>query len=385
MANSPHLQLVDSTLREGEQHPGVRFTTMDRIDIALALDRFGIDIIEMPTPVASPQAGADIQAIANLSLTARVACHTRCRPDEINQAADCGADIVHVYMGSSPTLREHGHGRDLCRILKAIDEAAIAVSRTKLASRFSCEDAFRTPIGELSRILLHAEEAGFQRVGIADTVGAACPKQVTEVIGFVRQLVATEIEFHGHNDGGCAVANAHAAFLAGASHIDVTALGLGERNGITALSDFVARLWLTERASVARYCLPELIGIDELVAERALVSVPFSACISGANVFTHKAGPHIKAVVSNPETYEVLDPAAFGRKRSLDVAHRLTGRHAISFRVRELGVQLSEEQIKRITEVVKLESERKPIGLEGLDRIIYRFNTEKGHSHGNTF
>ena len=383
MSDHRRLRLVDSTLREGEQQPGVSFSSDDQVEIALALDAFGIDVIEVPTPIASPRAESDVRRLADLGLKAQLACHTRCRPDEILRAAHCGADMVHVYLGSSLALQQFGHGQNLPRILNAMDAAADMLTATQLPGRFSCEDAFRTPIGDLSRILLHAEELGFERVGIADTVGAASPEKVTDVVRFVRQLVKTDIEFHGHNDGGCAIANAQAAFHAGATHVDVTSLGLGERNGITSLSGLVACLWLNDRSSLEPYELSQLIHVDELVAERAGISVPFSSCISGPHVFTHKAGPHIKAVVAQPSTYESLDPSIFGRERSLDVAHRLTGRHAILHRAQELGLDLTTEALQEATKELKSLADRGHPTSDVLDSILRQWQTRKGQSHGN--
>ena len=235
-------QIVDSTLREGEQYAGVRWTSADRIRIARELDAFGVQYIEMTSPAASPRSAADLTQVARLGLNAKVLTHVRCRIDDAQRAVAAGARGVNLLFGTSPLLRAHSHGRGIDDIIREAREVVVWLQQHGVEIRFSCEDAFRTPLKDLLRIYQAVDGLGVHRVGVADTVGAATPRDVEEVVRAVRKSVFCDIEFHGHNDGGCAIANAHAALESGATHISATVLGLGERNGITALSGLIARI-----------------------------------------------------------------------------------------------------------------------------------------------
>ncbi|MCA9886624.1 MAG: homocitrate synthase, partial [Anaerolineae bacterium] len=203
--------------------------------------------------------------------------------------------------------------------------------------RFSSEDSFRSDLVDLLTVYRAVDEIGVNRVGIADTVGVAHPMQVHELVRTLRGVVHCDIEFHGHNDTGCAIANAFAALSAGATHIDTSVLGIGERNGITPLGGFVARMYAQNPELIRRrYDLPLLREIENLVANLVEVDVPFNNYITGYTAFTHKAGIHAKAILNNPSTYEILDPADFGLTRYVHVAHRLTGWNAIKQRAEQL-------------------------------------------------
>lgn len=370
MSRTFQVHIVDSTLREGEQFAAADFTSEDRLRIARALDEFGVDYIEMTSPAASPQSARDLRAVVGLGLQARILTHTRCHLDDARLAVESGVHGVNLLFGTSEYLRRHSHGRSIESIL---EEAATVIRYLQgcgVEIRFSCEDAFRTPLEDLLTIYRAVDALGVHRVGIADTVGIATPREVTALIGAVREAVNCDIEFHGHNDSGCAVANAFAALEAGATHIDTTVLGIGERNGITALSGLIARLYLTDSSLVERYTLSRLTSLDELVSEIIGLPVPFNSCITSATAFTHKAGLHTNAVLREPRTYEALDPSAFGRERNVLVGHRLTGRHALAHRATALGIQLTEEALRRVTALVKALADRAPLSETQVDALL---------------
>ncbi len=374
--------IVESTLREGEQHPGIHWSSSDRLAIAEALDAFGVEIIEMPSPAVSAVVADDLRLISHRGFKARIASHVRCIPAEMQQAIDCGAQILHVYLGSSQQLRTNGHGRDWPAMLELVARAGEVVRRNGIPARFSCEDAFRTPIPDLVRIFQAAEDAGFERIGLADTIGAATPDQVRETVAVMRHVLRCDIEFHGHNDSGCAVANTHMAFRCGATHLDTTVLGIGERNGIAPLGDLVARLWLDDQTIAQRYELGLLAPIAELVARLAGIPVPHTACVGSRHAFTHKVGPHVKAVISDPSSYEALPPEVFGRTRTIEVAHRLVGHHAIAHHAATLGIQVSPEGLKAATLAAKELADRgelNPIALDALLREQARREEETAH------
>jgi homocitrate synthase len=367
------VSLVETTLREGEQFAFARFTSAQRQTIAQALDAFGVEYVELTSPAASPQSRADLAAIARLGLRAKVLTHIRCHPDDARLAIECGAQGVNMLFATSQILRRHSHGRSIAAIIDEAQSVIADVARHDVEIRFSCEDAFRTDLDELLAVYRAVDSVGVQRIGIADTVGVATPRQVYEVVSAVRQAVSCDIEWHGHNDGGCAVANAFCAYEAGATHIDVSVLGIGERNGIASLSGWIARLATLDPGLVARYNLPLLPEIDALVANMLGVPIPFNEPISAPTAWTHKAGLHQKAVLADPSSYEVLDPQLFGRARDVRVAHRLTGWHAIAERARQLGLVLSESAARQAAQQIKALADERDIDDEDVEQVILSF------------
>lgn len=365
--------LVETTLREGEQFVHAHFTSEQRKEIARALDAFGVEYLELTSPAASPQSAKDLAAIAGLGLRAKVLTHTRCHLDDVRLAVEHGAQGVNVLFATSEQLRRASHGRTLDEIIEQALTVISYLQQYPVEIRFSCEDAFRTPLEDLLRVYEPIAATGIHRIGLADTVGIATPTQVIEVVRAVRAAVSCDIEFHGHNDTGCAIANAFCAWQAGATHIDVTILGIGERNGITPLGGFIARLASLDPRLVERYDLAMIPQLDQMIATMVGVPIPFNNYISGMTAFTHKAGMHTKAVLVDPKSYEVLDPALFGRTRTVATAHRLTGWHAIAERARELGIILSEEQARAIAHRVKVLADQRLLDIDDLDNLLYEY------------
>jgi homocitrate synthase len=223
-------------------------------------------------------------------------------------------------------------------------------------------------------VYLAVDRVGVNRFGIADTVGVATPMHVYQLVSGLRRLVKADIEFHGHNDSGCAIANSVTALEAGATHIDTSVLGIGERNGITPLGGLIARMYAINRDLVKKkYKLKKLRKIDEMVAKMVGVGIPFNNYITGVTAFTHKAGIHAKAILNQPETYEILNPRDFGMTRYISIAHKLTGWNAIKDRAEQLGLTLTDEQIREVTAHVKAIADQKQIDLNDVDELLYRW------------
>lgn len=365
--------LVDTTLREGEQFATAHFSSSQRLAIAEALDAFGVEYIELTSPAASPQSARDLEVIARRGLRARIATHVRCHLDDARLAIEHGAQGVHLLYATSEPLRQASHGRSLDQI---VEEARVVIAYLRqfpVEIRFSAEDTFRTDLPSLLRVYQAVAELGVHRVGLADTVGIATPRQVYATVAEVRAAVNCDIEFHGHNDAGCAVANAFCAFEGGATHLDVTVLGIGERNGIASLAGMVARMASLDPQMVAHYDVAMLPELDRMVAEMVGVTVPFDAPISSPFAFHHKAGLHTKAVINDPRSYEVLDPARFGRARTVAVAHRLVGWHAVAERARELGIYLSESAARQAATRIKTIGDDHELNSTTVDEILYEY------------
>jgi len=366
-----NFSIIESTLREGEQFVNAFFTTEQKVHIAHMLDDFGVEYLELTTPCASAQSEADCRTIANLGLRAKTLTHTRCTLEDVKRAVATGVNGVDVVIGTSSILRKFSHGKDINAIIDLAGEVLNYLKQQNVEMRFSTEDSLRSNPEDLFRIYQAVDAIGVNRVGIADTVGIGTPRQIYSLVSAVRERVKADIEFHGHNDTGCAIANAYAALEAGATHVDTSVLGIGERNGITPLGGLIARLYADNPASVMKYRLPLLMDLDRYVAELVNVDIPFNNYITGFSAFTHKAGIHAKAVLNNPSTYEVLKPEDFGLTRYIHIAHRLTGWNAIRFRAEQLRLSISDEALKVIAEEVKNLSDKRSMTLDEVDRLLY--------------
>lgn len=371
-----HFNIIESTLREGEQFVGANFSTEDKLKIADALDELGVEYIELTSPAASPISLEECKMIAKRGLKTRVLTHIRCHMDDAKLALDTGVQGIDLVIGTSSYLREFSHGMAMDQVIdRAVEVLTWLRSQSKeMELRFSTEDSFRSEESDLMRVYLAVDRVGVNRFGIADTVGVATPMMVYRLVNGLRRLVKADIEFHGHNDSGCAIANAYSALEAGATHIDTSVLGIGERNGITPLGGLIARMYVTNRAAIKKkYKLKKLRKIEEMVANMVGVGVPFNNYITGVTAFTHKAGIHAKAILNKPETYEIIDPRDFGMTRYISIAHKLTGWNAIKDRAEQLGLQMSDDQLKDVTAHIKALADQKRIELNDVDELLYRW------------
>jgi homocitrate synthase len=375
MAQSSYA-IIDTTLREGEQFAGASFTSADRMRVAEALADFGVEMVELTSPCASPASQADVSAVSRRlgNGKTRVTTHIRCNLEDAKVAVDTGVHGISTVIGLSPQLRAASHGMDPGAIVDYATEVLsfIREQRPDVILRFSTEDTFRALNDDWLTVYRRLARLGVcDRFGIADTTGGADPFTVQAVVGELRQAVDTDIEFHGHNDTDCAVANAFAAWRGGATHIDTSIMGIGERNGIASLEGFLARMYAQDPAGTkAKYQLDRLPALAEMVAEVAGVPVPFNQAVVGAAAFTHKAGIHTNAVLRAPDSYEILRPEDFGRVRSLEIAHKLTGRNAITARAVSLGYDLDRKTLKAVTLQVKALADVGPVDLGALDALL---------------
>lgn len=375
LSNTANFNIIESTLREGEQFATAWFSTETKVKIATALSDFGVEYIELTSPAASPQSRHDVETICKLGLKSKILTHVRCNMEDARLAVECGVDGVDVVIGTSSFLQKHSHGKDMEYITKTAIEVINYIKSQNIEVRFSSEDSFRSDFVDLLYLYKAVDRIGVNRVGVADTVGCASPRVVYDLVRTLRGVVSCDIECHFHNDTGCAIANAHAALEAGATHIDTSVLGIGERNGITPLGGLMARMIVDSRDYVtSRYKLHKLKEIEDMVAEAVQVNIPFSNPITGFCAFTHKAGIHAKAILNNPSTYEILNPADFGMTRYVHFASRLTGWNAIKSRVEQLGLGMSDDQVKILTSKIKQMADVRPLAIDDTDSIIRTFH-----------
>jgi len=365
------LTILDTTLREGEQFTGAYFRPEQRLAIARQLDAIGVGMIEVPSPIASPETRGAIEQLCALNLRARIIAHVRCVEADVVAALETPVAGLNLFYGTSTQLREHSHGRDIAHILA---DALPLIRRVRAAGRyvrFSAEDAFRSDLVDLLTVFDAVVEAGVERIGLPDTVGIARPRQVEQLVRLCRERYPqVGIEFHGHNDTGSALANTIAALDGGADCLDVTVLGIGERNGIAPLSGLIAQLYTHHGELLEGYDLGQLAALDHYVADCLHLHIPFNMPITAPGAFTHRAGVHTRAVLNNPRAYEALNPGDFGLDRRLDIGSRYTGRHAVGQRASELGMHLSDDEIGLLTSALKARAEAGALSHDEVDTFI---------------
>ncbi|MGO1118846.1 homocitrate synthase/isopropylmalate synthase family protein [Rhodovibrionaceae bacterium A322] len=370
------LKLIDTTLREGEQCALANFTYADKVALCEALIDLGLDYIELPNPFASATALEDNRRLLKKFSGSKTQflAHLRCHPDDIACAMELPLAGVNITIALDGHRAALSHGLSPQEALNRAKDLLqdLRHSRPAWQLRFSSEGLLNSQVGD--SLAAYKELDGLKLVdciGVSDTRGDADPFQVHTVVSHLRKDLSCELEFHGHNDTGCAVANAYAALKAGANRIDVSLLGIGERNGITGLEGFLARLLVSDWAELAKgYNLPALPGACRTLTDRLGIEAPFNTPVVGQTAFSHKAGIHTSAVLKDPALYESIAPETFGLTRQLLAGHHLTGRHVVADRARALGLSLSGDQAREAARRVKDASAHRALDTEELDSLL---------------
>ncbi len=315
---SKMVKILDTTLREGEQTPGVHFKLEQKVEIAELLDKFGVDYIEAGMPIISEHDKRCVKAIASLGLKAEILGHAKAKKEDIDAVVETGCQWVGIFCGINDlSLKYKLDGKNKQEVYKMIEESIKYAKSKGLKVRYTVEDATRTLIENLIEVARLAKNAGADRYSIADTVGCSTPEKMLKLVSTIRKKVNIELEAHCHNDLGLANANSLAAFRAGAAVIDVTINGIGERTGLTSLQEFSLALKTLYRENTRKYnLLPELSKLVEKYSGFHLDSL---RPIVGDNAFTHTARLHKEAVKKETSCYEFINPEIIGRSRNLEV------------------------------------------------------------------
>ncbi|NDL66503.1 homocitrate synthase/isopropylmalate synthase family protein [Anaerotalea alkaliphila] len=308
------LHIVDSTLRDGEQSPGVAFSLEEKKEIAAALDMLGVDVIEAGIPVMGKEEMESVYEILQMGLGAEILTWNRMRYEDIRSSLVIGARNIHISVPSSDIQITRKLGSTREEVLHAMAVLVeLAVARGASVS-IGAEDASRADRQFLLTLFQLAQREGAYRVRYADTVGALEPFGVMERIGSLSGKLDIPVDFHGHNDFGLGTANALAAFRAGADYVSCCVNGLGERAGNTALEEIAVAAALMEGARVD-IDLGGLPALSKMVETSSGRMVHASKPIVGDMVFSHEAGIHVDGIRKEPKTYEYLEPGLFGRER----------------------------------------------------------------------
>ena len=347
------INIVDGTLREGEQSPGVYFTKEEKVQIAQELDRVGVPILDVGMPSVSSEEREAISAIAHQGLKASVGVSTRLKKNEVDQAFECDAKEVFVICPVSPLHIRSKLGLDEEGVKRLTEDTVRYACRKALLVNLVAEDASRAEIPFLCEILSHAFQWGAQRAFICDTVGVMEPFGMKDLVKKVRDQIPQEMELgvHCHNDLGLATANTLAAIEAGVNYPSVTVNGIGERAGNPPLHEVVLALKKIFHRQHG-IDLQGLYNLSRLVEQCSGIFIPPHAPIIGLNAFRHESGIHVDGILKNSQTYKIIDSKEVGRKSSF-VLGKHTGTQAILHLLRQRGYEANEEELKEILQRVK--------------------------------
>jgi 2-isopropylmalate synthase len=349
------IYIFDTTLRDGEQSPGVNLNTQEKVEIGLQLEKLGVDRIEAGFPAASPGDLAAVNAVARAVKNASVIGLARSRTQDIDAVREAlvGAQdpCLHLFLATSPIHREHKLRMNKQQVLETA-EAAIQYAKKYFDKiEFSPEDAGRTELDFLCEVTEMAIRAGATVVNIPDTVGYLTPGEFGNIFKVLRENVhgieKIQLSAHCHDDLGLATANALAAILNGADQIEGTINGIGERAGNTSLEEVAMTLETRQHLFQAKtgLVLSEIYRTSRLVSKLTGMVVPGNKAIVGANAFAHESGIHQDGMLKEKSTYEIMTPATIGLKESKLVMGKHSGRHAFREKLIDLGYDLSEEQV----------------------------------------
>jgi 2-isopropylmalate synthase len=381
------IAVLDSTLREGEQTPGVYFDEHIKLAVASLLDEIGVDVIEAGHPIVTERIGLAVRRLADKGFRARVGAHARSLTQDVDKALECGVGFLGVfYCVADERLRDRsqtleGAVGQISRVIHYARER-----KEDLVIRYTPEDTVRSSFANVVSAASEAVRAGADIISVADTTGCLIPRSRNSMFEYVSRLrdeldrrnLSPRIAVHCHNDRGLALANALEGYQAGAGIIDVSVLGLGERAGIADLAALMAVL-AHDFGEGERWNLTKIPELYRLVSQYSGLPIPVNAPICGLNAFTHCAGVHTQAALRNPLHYQSLDPAIVGRVSEIALDH-MAGISALRHSLEMIGEDdVDEELARRLLYKIKEVGETgRTVGLEELRLIVRYFKEREG-------
>jgi 2-isopropylmalate synthase len=346
-----YIRIFDTTLRDGEQTPGVSLTFEDKIEIARQLSLLGVDSIEAGFPASSDGERKVMKEIVKAGLDSEICGLARANRNDIDAAIGCDVDAVHVFIPTSPVQMKYAVNLTPEQVISATVDSVEYVKKHGLTCEFSPMDATRSALPFLKQVCRAAEKAGMDRLNVPDTVGIMIPRTTSELIGDIKTAVKVPISIHCHDDFGMAVANSLAAVEAGATQVHCTINGLGERAGNASLEEVVMALHMIYKLKTGVNSRL-LYSTSRMVATLTGITVQANKAIVGENAFAHESGIHTRGVTVKPLTFEPIKPEVVGRTRKL-VAGKLAGTRGIKAELEEISIHPTEEQLKEIVQRVK--------------------------------
>jgi 2-isopropylmalate synthase len=383
MSHASTVLIFDTTLRDGEQAPGFSLDVDAKLTVARALDALGVDIIEAGFPIASPADAAAVERVSREITRPVIAALARCRREDIEAATTAlkpaARPRIHTFLATSDLhlSRKLRISREAC--VEAIVAGVAQARRATDDVEFSAEDATRSDIDFLCRVVEAAIKAGATTVNLPDTVGYSTPDEIREFFSTIRGRVpnADQATFsaHCHDDLGLAVANSLAALQGGVRQVECCVNGIGERAGNASLEELVMAM------RVRRDRLPydtainatRLYETSQLVCQLTTEGLQANKAIVGRNAFAHEAGIHQDGVLKDPTTYEIMRPQDVGQPTNRLVLGKHSGRHAVARRCEDLGLSITGAELdETYRAVVTMGEHRKAVGDGDLRRIVER-------------
>ncbi|MEM3640380.1 MAG: 2-isopropylmalate synthase [Candidatus Bathyarchaeia archaeon] len=355
-----YIRIFDTTLRDGEQTPGVSLVPDEKLEIAIQLDKLGVDVIEAGFPSASEGEFQAVKRIAEAGLKAEICALARAMKSDVDIAMRCEVDSIHTFISSSDIQIKYVLNSTREEVLRETEEIIQYIKDHGFVCMFSPMDATRTDLDFLKKICLVAQECKVDRINIPDTVGVASPCFMRSLISELKKVINVPISVHCHNDFGMAVANSLAGVEGGATQVHVTVNGLGERAGNAALEEVVMALHVIYKKKTG-INTKLLYETSKLVSRITGIPIQPNKAIVGENAFAHESGIHTKGVMTKPETFEPLKPEMVGRKRKI-VAGKHAGRQGLKAELEAVGIYVTDDQLNEIFKRVKaLGDKGKPV------------------------
>ena len=375
-----HVEIFDTTLRDGEQVPGCKLDTQNKLIIAERLDELGVDVLEAGFPISSPGDFDSVVKISQLIKKSRVCGLTRAVKKDIEVAADAlkkaKKSRIHTGIGTSDSHIKYKFNSDRESIL---ERAVAAVSYAKSFVEdveFYAEDAGRTDNVYLARVCEAVIKAGATVLNIPDTTGYCLPHEYGAKIKYLMENVngidKATLSCHCHNDLGLATANSMAGVLNGARQIECTINGIGERAGNTSLEEVVMIMRQHPDLNLDTHINSKLLySTSQLVSESMGMPIQPNKAVVGANAFAHSSGIHQDGVIKKRETYEIMDPKDVGVTESAIVLTARSGRAALAYRAKNIGFELDKLQLDKVyTEFLKVADQQKEVFDDDIPKII---------------
>ncbi len=350
------IYLLDTTLRDGEQTPGVALTADEKIQIASKLDYIGIDKIEVGFPASSPGELQSAKKIKGLDLNSTILGLARCNKNDINAVLDADLEYVHIFIGTSPLHRDYKLKMSKESITSKAVESIDYAKDHGLTVEFSAEDATRTEKDFLYNTYDNVVSAGADFLNIPDTVGVLTPFFTRELITDIKKNFKTPISVHFHNDFGLATANTLTAIECGADQTHVTVNGMGERTGNASLEEVVIALYAAYGINL-NLDTSQLYGLSNFVSRLTGVKMPVNKPIVGDNAFSHESGIHVHGILNNSSTYEPISPEFVGHTRKIYLGKH-TGANALKSKLDDFQIDLNEDQFNKVFKQIKALGDR---------------------------